>query len=111
MKKFLSIILVAMLCGIAYSASAQKIAITGRVIDNTGEYIAGASVIEVGTTNGVVTDVNGLYTLSVSDTAIVKVSYLGYKTAQFNVIGAGFYLTILFPDQNGDIEKNSEEKW
>ncbi len=44
----------------------QTITVTGVVLDATGEPIIGASVVEKGTTNGGITDINGKFTLSVS---------------------------------------------
>ena len=58
--------------------------ITGRVVDQTGEPIIGASVVVKGTTNGIITDVDGNYTLSdVPEEGTISFSYIGYKTAEF----------------------------
>ncbi len=58
--------------------------ITGRVVDQTGEPIIGASVVVKGTTNGIITDVDGNYTLSdVPEEETISFSYIGYKTAEF----------------------------
>lgn len=56
----------------------NKRTITGTVTDNSGETIIGANIVEIGTTNGTVTDLNGRYTLTVSPDATLKVSYIGY---------------------------------
>lgn len=56
----------------------QKRTITGTVMDEYGEPIIGANVIEKGTTNGVITDIDGKFSLAVADDAIVQVSYIGY---------------------------------
>lgn len=52
--------------------------VTGVVKDQNGEPIIGANVIEKGTTNGVITDIDGKFSLTVSDKAIMQVSYIGY---------------------------------
>lgn len=58
----------------------QKVTISGVVKDATGEPIIGASVVEKGNTmNGVITDMDGRFSLSVSGNA-VDISYVGYKT-------------------------------
>lgn len=57
----------------------QTISVSGVVVDTQGEPIIGATVIEVGGANGVVTNANGEFTLSVSTGASLKVSYVGYK--------------------------------
>ncbi|MDR2920024.1 MAG: TonB-dependent receptor [Tannerella sp.] len=59
--------------------------VSGTVTDNTGEPIIGANVVEKGTTNGVITDIDGKFVLSVSANAILQVSYIGYLTKEINV--------------------------
>ncbi len=56
----------------------QQRAITGVVTDNLGEPVIGANVIEKGTTNGVITDMDGNFALTVSDNAVIQISYIGY---------------------------------
>ena len=62
MKKTIFLIL-CLLCSIG--AMAQKKSITGVVTDAIGETVIGASVVEVGTTNGVITNLDGKFTLMV----------------------------------------------
>ncbi|MDR1091361.1 MAG: TonB-dependent receptor [Prevotella sp.] len=52
--------------------------ITGTVVDERGEPVIGANVVEKGTTNGVITDIDGKFSLSVPDNATLEVSYIGY---------------------------------
>ena len=60
--------------------------IKGTVIDQTGQPVIGATVLEKGTTNGMSTDIDGQYTLKVSSSdAVVEVSCIGYKTVSFVV--------------------------
>ena len=84
MKKAIVLILCA-LCSIG--AMAQKKSITGVVTDGTGEAVIGASVVEVGTTNGVITDLDGRFSLSVSPNGKIKVSYVGYQPQTIDVKG------------------------
>ena len=56
----------------------QKKQITGLVKDLHGIPIIGANIVEKGTTNGSITDVNGRFALTVSDKAVISVSYIGY---------------------------------
>ena len=51
--------------------------LSGRVVDSKGEPIIGANIVEAGTTNGTVTDVNGHFTLNVGSNATIRVSYIG----------------------------------
>ncbi|MDR2920006.1 MAG: TonB-dependent receptor [Tannerella sp.] len=59
--------------------------ITGTVIDGNGETVIGANVIEKGTTNGVITDIDGKFMLNVQDNAILQISYIGYVTQEIPV--------------------------
>ena len=62
------------------TASDAKITIKGQLIDNSGEPIIGANVIEEGTTNGVITDLDGRYKLIVNANSNIQFSYMGYAT-------------------------------
>lgn len=65
---------------IPLGAFAQSIQLRGTVTDTTGEPIIGASVVEKGTTNGLITDLDGKFTLTIHPNATIIVSYVGYKT-------------------------------
>lgn len=56
----------------------KKVRITGTVADAQGELLIGANVIEKGTTNGTVTDVDGKFSLVIDADALLQVSYIGY---------------------------------
>ena len=60
----------------------QSITITGLVVDAKGEPIIGASVVEKGTTNGGITNLDGKFSLTVKTGATLKVSYVGYQTQE-----------------------------
>lgn len=66
------------------TAQAKHI-VSGKVVDNAGHPVIGASVICVGTTYGTVTDVNGNFELSLQENARVVVSCIGYKDAEIDV--------------------------
>ena len=62
------------------TAMAQQMQVTGTVVDKaTGETIIGASVVEAGTQNGVITDFDGKFALSVAPGATISITYIGYK--------------------------------
>ena len=84
MKKTIFLIL-CILCSLG--AMAQKKSITGVVTDASGESVIGASVVEVGTTNGVITDIDGKFTLMVDPNGKIKVSYVGYQPQVLDVKG------------------------
>ena len=50
----------------------------GVVTDENGEPIIGANVVEKGTTNGTVTDLDGKFTMEVSENGVLQISYIGY---------------------------------
>ena len=61
--------------------------ITGVVKDAIGEPIIGANIVEKGTTNGIITDINGNFSLMVSENAILQISYIGYQTQEIPTKG------------------------
>ena len=70
----------------AGSAGAQETkTIKGMVRDVTGEPLIGASVIEKGTNNGVITDVDGNFTLTVPADATLSIAYMGYATREIHL--------------------------
>lgn len=69
------------------AAQQNKKRITGVVKDENGEPVIGANVVQKGTTNGTVTDIDGNYSLEVSPSAILQVSYIGYNTQDVPVGG------------------------
>ena len=61
----------------------QTVTVKGQVMDPTGVPVIGASVLEKGTSNGVITDIDGNFSLKVSSpNAVVVISYIGYKTVE-----------------------------
>lgn len=70
----------------AGNAGAQETkTIKGMVRDVTGEPLIGASVIEKGTNNGVITDVDGNFTLTVPADATLSIAYMGYATREIHL--------------------------
>lgn len=67
---------------IAYS---QQISVKGIVKDQIGEPVIGANVLVRGTTNGVITNVNGEFILSASKSDVLVVSFVGYTTQEIPV--------------------------
>ena len=58
----------------------QLIAVTGRVVDEKGNPIPGATVLIQGTTQGVATDADGRYTINTRPEDALRISFIGYKT-------------------------------
>ena len=67
------------------SATQQRKTISGTITDNKGEPIIGANVVEKGTTNGVITDIDGKFTLAVPEGSALQVTYIGYASQDVSV--------------------------
>jgi TonB-linked SusC/RagA family outer membrane protein len=67
------------------TAQQQKKQITGRVVDTQGIPVIGANILEKGTSNGTVTDMDGYFSLSVGDNVVLHISYIGYITQEVAV--------------------------
>jgi TonB-linked SusC/RagA family outer membrane protein len=68
------------------TAFAQSIQLTGKITDEKGEGLPSASVVEDGTTNGTVTDLDGKFSLNVSSkNTVLVVSFVGYETQKITV--------------------------
>lgn len=85
MKKSILLLILCFFCSIG--AMAQTKSITGVVTDATGEPIIGASVVEVGTTNGIITDIDGKFTLNANPNGKIKISYIGFQTQTIDLKG------------------------
>lgn len=72
--------------------------ITGVITDENGEPIIGANVVEKGTTNGTITDVDGNFTIDVSEGSILMVSYVGYNIYEVEVTDKTSYNIVLKED-------------
>lgn len=99
--KFFSAILMTLLLSIG-TISAQKV-ISGTVMDDSGEPVIGATVLEKGTTNGTLTDLDGKYSIDVADDATMLVfSYVGYATQEIEISGTTIDVTMA---EGVDLEK------
>lgn len=78
---------------------AQSVQVNGVVKDQTGETIIGATIIEKGTTNGTISDIDGNFQLTVSSSdAILRVSYIGYTPQEVALEGRTSITVILRSD-------------
>ena len=73
-----------LLSGIVLAQTGMK-DIKGTICDESGEPIIGASVIVKGTSNGTISDLDGKFTLSVSDKAVIEISFVGYETQEIKM--------------------------
>lgn len=63
----------------------DAVTITGNVVDNTNMPVIGANIVEKGTTNGTITDIDGNFSLRVAAGTTLQISYIGYKTQEIAV--------------------------
>lgn len=75
------------------AVSTKEKKITGKVLDENGDPIIGASIKEKNTTNGTITDLDGNFALNVSNNASLEISYIGFETQTLRAI-PGKLLTI-----------------
>ncbi|WP_459188271.1 SusC/RagA family TonB-linked outer membrane protein [Parabacteroides sp. APC149_11_2_Y6] len=77
--------------------------LTGTVIDGNGEPVIGANVVEKGTTNGTVTDIDGKFSLEVHQGAVLTVSFIGYIQKEIQLKGEkSLQITLLEDTQKLD---------
>ena len=76
----------------------DKRLITGIVKDQNGEPIIGANVVEKGTTNGTVTDIDGKFSINVASDATLSISYIGYRAVEIVVKNQDSYDIVLHED-------------
>ena len=77
----------------------QAATVKGSVVDATGEPVIGASILVQGTTNGVITDIDGNFILTnVGSDATLIISYVGYKTQNIKVAGRNSFKIVLVED-------------
>ena len=77
--------LVLLFCFLVGSISAQSV--SGNVVDEKGEAVIGATVMEKGTKNATVTDFDGNFTIKLGERKVLVISYIGMVTQEVNVAG------------------------
>ena len=78
------------------TVSAQTV--SGNVVDETGEAVIGATVMEKGTKNATVTDFDGNFTINMGDSKVLVISYIGMQTQEVNVAGKSSVNVVLKED-------------
>lgn len=79
-------------------AMSQTVTIKGVIKDVSGEPVVGASITETGTSNGIIADLDGNFTLKVSPKATLTISFMGYRTQTVSVAGKTSLSIILEED-------------
>jgi TonB-linked SusC/RagA family outer membrane protein len=82
----------------ASAGRADRKAIIGTILNEEDEPVVGANVVEKGTTNGVMTDMEGKFSLNVAEDATLRVSYIGYVSQEIPVKDRKFHSVTLMED-------------
>lgn len=93
LKRLMSAVIVLLLC-VPLAMAQSQVRVTGKVIDNYGEPMIGVSILEKGTTNGVVTDIDGNYALNATEGGTLVFSYVGYVTQEHPVAAGTLNITL-----------------
>lgn len=72
--------------------------LTGTIVDGYGEPVIGANVVEKGTTNGTVTDIDGKFSLEVAPDAVLTISFIGYIPKEITLKGEKELKVVLVED-------------
>ncbi len=88
------------------SLFAQKRGISGTVVDGKGEPVIGCAVVETGTTNGVVTDIDGKFAISVDNGKTLTLSCIGFKDATVTVQGSQSVYNVTLDEDNLLLEES-----
>lgn len=83
----------------------QSVTIHGVIKDNNGDLVVGASILEKGTSNGTITNLDGEYTLKVKNSSsVLVISYIGYKTQEITV-GTNSHINITIEEDSEMIDE------
>lgn len=93
--KRLSLSALFLLVSVPYLLAQGAVKVTGKVVDNQNEPMIGVSIVEKGTTNGVITDLEGNYSLSVAEGAAIIYSYIGYITQEKKAVAGVMNITLI----------------
>ena len=99
-----SIGLLFLLSMLSLGAYAQTNSVKGVVRDGAGRTLIGVNVIEVGTTNGTITDIDGNYVITVPSQSKLQFSYLGYET-KIVEIGGKTNINVVLVEDNKVLEE------
>jgi len=97
-------IITILLIFLGLQVSAQSFLQKGEVVGEDGEPIIGASVIEKGTTNGTVTDIDGKFSITISNKSTLVVSFIGMVTQEYKVDSAKAFVKIVLKDDSPVLE-------
>ena len=86
------------------AVSQQSRSISGTILDQGGEPVIGANVLERGTNNGIITDIDGKFSLAISANATLQISYIGFITKNI-AVGNQAVLQIILEEDSRSIDE------
>lgn len=92
------------LSGFAQTTTGAKIIVTGKVIDNTGMGLPGANVVEKGTKNGTITDMDGNYKISVNKGGVLVFAFIGMDRVE-KAVGNQSVMNVTLKDDATTLEE------
>ena len=98
MNQLWSLCFTALFLLLSTGLSAQNLSLRGKVVDTQGEPVMGAYVLQVGTQNGTVSNLDGNFSLNVPRGAAVSISFMGFITQEFTANNADFLNIVLEED-------------
>lgn len=84
-----------LMLSVPYLLAQGSVKVTGKVVDNQNDPMIGVSIVEKGTTNGVITDLEGNYVLSAAEGATIIYSYIGYITQEKKAVAGVMNITLV----------------
>lgn len=84
------------------SVTQSSTIIKGQIVDAEGEPILGATVVELGTTRGTVTDIDGNFTINSHANAKLRISYVGYKTVETKAVNG---MKVVMQNDNAQLDE------
>ncbi|MDR0829785.1 MAG: TonB-dependent receptor [Prevotellaceae bacterium] len=97
--------LIFLFCALPIMVFAQNIKISGVVTDQYGEFLTGVAVVEKGTANGTITDINGAFEISVkNDAAVLVFTMVSYKTQEIKA-GTKTELRVTMQDISNELDE------
>ncbi|MBR3713810.1 MAG: SusC/RagA family TonB-linked outer membrane protein, partial [Bacteroidales bacterium] len=90
---------------IPFALQAQNIQVSGTVLDANNEPLPGVNVVQTGTTNGTITDLDGKYSINVPSDATLTFSYIGFTNHVENVNGRTNIPPVVLESDDKEIEQ------
>jgi len=104
-RKNLNVLILMLSLLLGNFAMAQQSVLTGKVTDSSsGESLPGVSIVVKGTTNGTITNIDGIFSLGVKKGDVIQFSFVGYKTQEI-VANAQKNLTVALAVDNAELQE------